>query len=205
MEVDGRPLHVDLDVREAAQRRQNRRQPRREHRRIADDHRVAREALRLTLDEACEVRTADLLLAFGEHDDVHRQRAARAEVRLERLDVQVQLSLVVDGAARVDAAVPHGRLERRRLPQLERLGGLHIVVTVDEHRRCAIAGLAPLADDDRMAIGRDDLGRETDVAHARGKPLGGTHHVGPMLGARAHARDAQELEQLVVDARRYCR
>ena len=39
------------------------------------------------------------------------------------------------------------------------------------------------------------------LAERLGDPLGGARGVGVVLGARAHARDAQELEQLVAGAR----
>ena len=53
-------------------------------------------------------------------------------VRLDRLEVHVDLALVVHRAARVELAVAQHRLERRRGPQLERLGRLHVVVAVEQ-------------------------------------------------------------------------
>ena len=65
-----------------------------------------------------------------------------------RLDEGHQLALVVLGAARHDHLAVglvggEARLERRRLPQLQRIGRLHVVVAVEQHVRRAVAR-APL-------------------------------------------------------------
>ncbi len=123
------------------------------------------------------------------------------EMCLERLDVQIELSLVIDRAARVDAPAANRGLKRGRFPELERLGRLNVVMSVNKHRRSAIARFAPFGDHDWVSVGRDNLRGQTDIAHARGEPLSCAHHVPAMLGTRADTGDAQELEELVVDAR----
>ncbi len=160
-----RSLHVDLEVREPAQRREDGRQARREHRRIGDDDRVALEPLGVRLDERREMVAPDLFFALGQNDDVDRQAATHDEVRLERLDVREQLPFVVDRSAREDLAVAHRRLERRRRPELERLGRLHVVMPVHEHRRLAWPRATPLGQHDGMAGRRHHLGREPGLAH----------------------------------------
>jgi hypothetical protein len=147
------------------------------------------------LDERLEVLAPHLLLALGEHDHVHRQRARPSQVRLERLHVQEELPLVVHRAARVDAPVAHGGLERGRVPQLERLGRLHVVVAVDEQRRRARRP-APLAEHDRVPGVSWTSASRPARAERVAQPLGAAARVGVVLGARAHARDAEEVEQL---------
>src|SRR5687768_13072263 len=88
-------------------------------------------------DVGREVLAADFFLSLGQHDDVDRQRSANGEMRLERFHVQEQLAFIVHRASRVDPTFAKRRFERRRFPQLERLGGLDVVVAVYEHRRCA--------------------------------------------------------------------
>ena len=66
--------------------------------------------------------------------------------------MQVGVALVVGRATAVDAAVLDGRLERRRVPQVERIDRLDVVVGVDEDRRRAF-GMQPVGVDDRMAAG----------------------------------------------------
>jgi hypothetical protein len=72
-----------------------------------------------------------------------------AQVRLDRLEVHEHLPLVVGRPARVDLAVADGRLEGRRLPQLERIDRLHVVVAVEEDGRRTL-GAEPLGVDDGM-------------------------------------------------------
>src|ERR1043166_3219748 len=145
MEIARRPDDVDLEIREAAQRRKDRRQSRREHGRIGDDDGLAGELLRVLLDELLEVGAAHFFLAFGEDDDVDGKLARGLEVRLDRLQMEEQLAFVVDGAAGEDLVVADRGLEGRRLPELERLGGLHVVVPIDEERGLAWSA-APFAE-----------------------------------------------------------
>jgi hypothetical protein len=114
--------------------------------------------------------------------------------------VQEELSLVVHGAAREDLPVAHRRLEGRRRPELERLGRLHVVVAVDEDGLRA-GRPAPFTEHDRVPRRLEDLRRQARGPHVRRQPLRRARHVGLVLGARADARDAEEREQLVVDAR----
>ena len=68
--------------------------------------------------------------------------AGALQPRLGGLEVHDELALVVAGAAGVDDVVLVARLERRPHPLVERIGRLHVVVAVDEHRRGALAGTA---------------------------------------------------------------
>ena len=90
------------------------------------------------LDEVVEIGGADFLLALEDDADVDRQAAVLLQVRFDGLEVHEDLALVVGGAARVDLAVADRRLERRRLPQLDRIDRLHVVVAVEEDRRRAL-------------------------------------------------------------------
>ena len=113
-------------------------------------------------DEVVEVHAADFFFALDEELDVERQAAGLLQVRLDRLDVHEHLALVVGGAARVDLAVAHRRLERRAGPQIDRIDRLHVVVAVEEDRRLA-RRVQPVAVDDRIARRVD----EPHVLHAR--------------------------------------
>ena len=143
------------------------------------------------------MRASDLLLALDEELEVERQAPGLLHVRLDRLDVHEDLALVVRRAARVDLAVAHRRLERRRRPEIQRIDRLHVVVAVEEDRRLPRC-VEPVAVDHRMA-GRVD---QLHVAHPGagervGRPLRRAPHVGGMLGKRADARDRQILPQFI--------
>ena len=79
---------------------------------------------------------AALLLAFHHHGDVERQLAGDRLEGAAGLDERHGLAFVVAGAARDDdlaATVERldARLERRRLPQIERIDRLHVVMPVE--------------------------------------------------------------------------
>src|ERR1022692_2492252 len=53
--------------------------------------------------------------------------------RFDGLHVHVHLAFIVRGAASIDVAVAHGRLEGRAVPFFQRIGRLHVVVAVAQH------------------------------------------------------------------------
>jgi hypothetical protein len=140
---------------------------------------------------------ADFLFAFDEELDIERQLPLLFQVRLDGLDVHEHLALVVGRSARVDLAVANGRLERRRRPLVERIHRLHVIVAVEQDRRCT-GRAQPVAVDDGVA-GRVD---QADVLHADAlqflrRPLGTAAHVAGVLRQRADAGDREVLLQLV--------
>ena len=132
-----------------------------------------------------------------------RRPAGREECVGDR-DRNQHRSLVVGHAAGVEAAVANGRRPRRAVPLLERIGRLHVVVTVDQDRRLARRA-QPLAVDDRMAAGgkrphgqrsgRRELGR-----HPARRPI----DVRGVRGIGADARDRRELDELGRRSRLVC-
>ena len=189
---------VELEVGQPAERREDARDPGREHRRVGDHHRVAGEALLVLLDEGREMFGAHLFLALDDNDDVHRERAARGEMRLECGDVEPELAFVVNTAARIDVAVADGGLECWRGPEFEGFRRLHVVVPVHDHGRRACWRLAPLGEHHRMPRRGKCLGSKADAREVAVKPGRGGGDVVPVLGACTHTRDAQELEEVVV-------
>ena len=201
VQVAAGTTHGDLKVRQTTQRRQNAGNARREHGGVRDHNGIAGEPRFLAFEELLEVFAPDFLLAFGQHDHVHRQRPAHREMRLERLDVQIQLSLVVNRSTRIDAAVAHRGLERRRGPQFEGLGRLHVIVSVHEQRGRIGTGPAPFPDHDGVSRRRFDARREADTREGVGNKLCRGSAIGVVLGACADAWNAQEGKQLVLRAR----
>ena len=163
--------------------------------RIAHDYRVTRQAVGRGAQKGLQVDAANFFLALETQLHVDRHPEPALDPGLESLDVHQDLALVVVRAARVNAAVPVGRLERRRVPELLRVHGLHVVVTVDQHRRRV--GVHDLVrHHERIPFRRDDL----DVVHPRladdiGQPLGAAGHVFGVSLLGAHAGDAKEFEE----------
>jgi hypothetical protein len=111
------------------------------------EHAVGLEHARSRGEEPPEAVSPTLLLALDQEADTARQRADRRLVCLDAPDPGEQLALVVAGAPGVQAAVADLGFVRRRGPQLERLGGLDVVVLEQDQR--PRGGITELADDER--------------------------------------------------------
>ena len=117
---------------------------------VEDDARVG--TALVLLEEVDDRVAADLLLAVARDPDVHGELGVLRQ-ELRRLDERVQLALVVGDPAAVVPAVALGQLERRRLPQVDRRGRLHVVVAVDhDRRRAAVAGGGRDLPEDELAL-----------------------------------------------------
>ena len=77
-------------------------------------------------------------------------------------NVRKDLSLVVRCASRENVAVLQNRLERRRIPQLQGIGRLHVIMSVDQN--CAASGLMFVArPNNRMPTRWDELRLQADA------------------------------------------
>ena len=170
------------------------------HAGVADQREVGFELLRVVLDEAEQVVRAALLLALDHHGDRQRQGAGDRFIGAQGLDEGHHLAFVVAGAARDDDLAAVGqrrntRRERRRLPQIERIDRLHVVMAIEQYARRFVVAVAALAHHDRMSLGRADAGRKADAGQIAGDVLGR----GPALifvrWVGRDRRDAQEIEQ----------
>ena len=90
----------------------------------------------------------------------------------------------------------HGRLKRGRDPFVERIGGLHVVVPVDQHGG-GIASTKPFAVDDRMAFGLNDFCRKACRAELVPYELSCAANIGLSSRVGTHAGNSQELFQFV--------
>src|SRR6266516_8079320 len=87
-----------------------------------------------------EVRAADLLFPFDDPAQCNRQLTVGSTQGADRCQASSDLALVVACAASVKLPVAHGWFKGRREPQLERLGGLDIVVVIEQDCIGAAAG-----------------------------------------------------------------
>src|SRR5260221_13797949 len=109
--------------------------------------------------------------------------------------MNVNLALIVGGAAAVNVAVANGGFGGRSGPKMERFGGLDVIVAVKEDGGFA-GRVKGLGIDQRMQRGGHDFhGRETGGAQMVGDPTRGALDVRLMLGFGADARDTKKLLQ----------
>jgi len=138
-------------------------------------------------DDVAEVDAPGLLLALDDPLDRDRQFAVPVAQGMDRGEARRDAALVVCGAAGVELAVALGRLERRRVPQIQRAGRLHVVVIVEQQRE----GGAPvlLAVDDRRRVrDRQPARREAGLAQEgvrQGSHLVDAHAFGGHTGLAA--------------------
>ncbi len=93
--------------------------------------------------------------------------------RFQRLHLRPHLALVVHRAAGVDVAVAFGGLEGRREPLVQRIGRLHVVVPINQHRGLA-RGVQPVGIDQRVARGLNQPHvLHADALQLRRQHLGG--------------------------------
>ena len=186
--------HREVEVADAAQADLDRRHVPAKHHPVEDDRRV-RPTLVL-LEPLHDRVAAGLLLPVTREAHVHRQLAGSRQ-RLARFEEHEQVRLVVGHAARVEPAVALGQLERRRLPELERVGRLHVEVRIDEDRRRRLwrARRAHLTDHEWAAVPVDDPGLAAGLADPVDHPLRGAPDVGAVRRIGADGRDRDQLRE----------
>ena len=186
------PGDFDFVVVEAAQGVGDRRDAAREHAGVRDDQGIGFELRFVVVDVVPKAFAADFFLAFDQDFDIDGQLAGGLLQGVEGADVDMDLAFVVGGAAAEEIAAANGGLEGRRGPQIERLGGLNVVMAVEKD-----GGLAGRVQrfrvDQRMQLGRNDFDvGESGAAEPFGNPLGGALDVRLVLALRADAGNAQE-------------
>ena len=108
------------------------------------------------------------------------------------------MRLVVGDAARDELAVALDERPRVGLPELERVGRLHVEVGVREDgRRRVPRRRRDVPDDERPAAPLLDLGGAARLADPRRGPLRGGAHVARSLGVGADGGDRDQLGELV--------
>ena len=142
----------------------------------------------------------DFLLALDQHGDARGNAAAGGPPGAQRFQEHHRLALVVDRAARDEAlavrTVDQLRLERRAVPQLQRIDRLHVVVPVEQHVRPLVVGRAgKMPDDHGMPGGRTNRGFEAQAGQLIAPPLGRLLAIRCVRRLRADRRDAQQIEQ----------
>src|SRR2546429_4073749 len=130
MEVDRGTSRMELDVEQAPQAREDRGPEQLVEASVPHQHCVRFHQGRMLAKEMGEGDAVDLFLTLQHEAHVDWQPAGSDEV-LHRLDRGHVIALVVRGATRIQMSVAHGWNERRRLPQVDWVRGLHVVMAVD--------------------------------------------------------------------------
>ena len=170
-------VDAQLEVRQAAQGVGDGGHIGREDARIGVEGEIAAQHVLMAGEEIAQAGRADLLLALDQELDVHAQLTG-LQHGLQRFDRRHHLPLHIRRAAGEEVLAAHLRLERPALPQGERVGRLHVVVTVDQHGRRFRTGFQVLTVHHRVPRGGEDLHvLEAQRLDLPRRPLGGALHV----------------------------
>ena len=184
--------HLEIQVHYPAQAHAERRQARGEHVGVADHGGVGLETRGLRGNVGFDVLAAHLLFALDEELHVYGQAARGLQEALDSLDRDVDLPLVVGRSAGEDIFTANIGLEGRRLPLLERIGRLHVIVAVEQQRGLS-RGSQPLRIDQRVAFTLDQFGvLQARAAQFTQGELGRPANVRLVLGKSADTRDSQK-------------
>src|SRR6266581_4895314 len=114
------------------------------------------------------------------------------------------LAFVVAGATCEERAAVDARLKRRRFPQLERFGGLDVVMAVNHKMLPATrrGGLdaGRLRDDDRITLRRAQTCAQTDRLAVLDEPARSGFDVATMIALCGDARETEIVTQFAGEA-----
>ncbi len=199
MQVARGTVQPDIDSRQPAQRGGDGRGVEIPHIGVGHQHEIRLQSLALIGQQLGEGRAAILLLAFQQHGEAHGQLAIHRQMGAAGFQEADDLTLIVHRPAADDAlaarAVHQLRVERVGVPELQRVGGLHVVMAVEQHMRCVWPGGKILRDDARMALGLGKPGGEAHVLQRVARPFRGAAAILRMGRLGADAGDAQEGEE----------
>ena len=194
--VGARRAHAHAAVHQAADAGADRGAPGADHHAVEDDH--GGRGLGVGLQVVERGGAAALLLPLHDERGAHRQPSLRRQP-LHGGEQHEEVALVVARAPRVEGAVAHRGLERRRGPQLVGAGRLDVVVPVQHHPgRLRIPRAGRYLPHHQRVAGRGaDLRGAAGPAHLLGDEVSRPPHVGGMGGDGADARHPQERVQPV--------
>ncbi|MNX67347.1 hypothetical protein D3C86_984720 [compost metagenome] len=104
---------------------------------IGRQHGIRGKQVAVAFDQRAQGRAARFLFAFDEHLDVDRAGAQRGQVGEHDFKRNGGRSLDVGRAARIEAVADLRRFEGRGAPQFDGVGGLDVVMAIDQQRRSA--------------------------------------------------------------------
>src|SRR5205814_180439 len=132
VQIARRAVCFDFHRTDAAQRVGQRRVFQVRNAGVGNDDGVAAEFGTVVYQKRRQAFAADFLFALDNKRQVAGQLRSRLQIRLDGFEVSEVLAFVVAGAAGEEGAAFDARLERRRFPKIERLGGLHVVMAVNQ-------------------------------------------------------------------------
>ncbi len=198
MQVPVGAAHDHLLIHHAAQGRRDGGRVLVPHAGVADERHVGLQLVLVGLDEFRQEFRTVLLGALDQERDVDRQRSGHRFPGPAGLHEGQHLALVVGGPPRADhlPAIGQGRhlgLEGRRLPQIERIDRLHVVMAVEQHMGLGLALRVP--DHRRMPAGFAQGRVDAEALELIHQPLPGLAAIVLVGGIGGDRRDLEPAEK----------
>ena len=171
VQVEGGAGQFDLTAGDTAQAVRESGHAGGDHAGIGDGHHITGELVAVSGQERTEIRATNFLFAFKKCDQIDGQVTVGGHRLAQAIGVGHELPFVVSGAAGENDAILDARLEWGSEPEIQRVSGLHVVVTIQQYGRASRAvGVAGY--DDGVSRGRVNGGVETGVLEKSSQPLG---------------------------------
>ena len=123
------------------------------------------------LEKFPKVFASNFFFTFNDKIDIDRQIAALLERLLNTENVRKDLAFVVGRSASENVSIFQDRLERRGIPQLKRIGRLHVVMPVNQNGSGVLLECLLRRPNNRMTGGGDHFRFEPDAGEFLRKPL----------------------------------
>ena len=186
---------LDLVIVQSAQAVGDRRDAFAEHGSIGDDERIGFEFFFIFLNEIPEADATDFLFALDENFDIDGKFSGDLVQGLKSFEMDVDLSFVVGGTARVNVAVANGGFERGSGPKVQGFGRLNVVMSIEQDGWFA-GRVERFGIDERVQRRGNDFNRfKSSGTEIVGDPAGSALDVGLVFGLGADAGDAKKLVQ----------
>ena len=145
--------------------------------------------------ERLQIRAADFLLPFQQENQIHRQIAVGFQSLADPAQVGHVLTFVIGRSPGVNPPVFDPWLEGIGNPLFHRINRLHIIVTIDHHRRPTGAVGIP-RHHDGVAFGRVDLGAQPHPFQLGAQPFGIRQHIRRVAGISGNTPETESGEQV---------
>ncbi len=200
MQIGLGPAHGDFHRRHAAQGVRERGMFFGRHSGIRHHHGIAFQLALFLAEKFHQTFAAHFFLPFDHKSEVARQLGAGFQKCLHRFEVREMLAFIIRGPARVHRAIANRGLKRRRVPFVQRLRRLHVVMAVHQKMRALAWPFRSGGGDDGMKI-RGVLARfEPDGAAVIHHPISRGAHILGVLALGGNAGQAKVFAQLLFKA-----
>jgi hypothetical protein len=158
----------------------------------------------MVMEEFRETRGADLFFAFDQERDTQRQVRAALEQAGERDDRNQVRALVIRRTTAPDLTIAHDGLEGWGSPEIQRVGRLHVIVSVEDDVRPFLR-TTTAAEHDWVEGRRDDFDLEAGLLQQPADVFARAVHARLEGRVGGHARVLHVIDQFADEIHTFIR